>query len=67
MNTLIEYYIFCFDRYLLVTVRDADKTIAESILDNAYDNWQELDTGECCEEYMLNCLTQQGIHYSADI
>ena len=61
MNTIINYYIYCLDRCLIVTVNEPDKTRAEIIIEEAYDEWQELDTADCCEEYICRSLEEQGI------
>lgn len=59
----INYDIFCFDRVLSVEVSEQDKEKALQIIDKAYDDWHELDTCDCCEEYILNCLTSANIAF----
>ena len=62
MRTLIEYYIWCFDRYLVVEVNAAENTRARQLMDTAYDEWHALESDDCCEEYICNRLHEQGIN-----
>lgn len=63
MRTTIDYYVYCFDRYLTVAVNDTDKEQAEKIMDEAYDEWHNSDPVMCCEEYILHCLKQHDIAF----
>lgn len=65
MKTIIDYYVFCFDRYLSVEVDERRKEKAEKIIDSAYDEWVELvEDDSCCEEYILQQLDNAGIKYN---
>lgn len=66
MNSIITYPILCFERELIIAVREKDRAEAFTIIDNAYDTWHlepDLVGDACCEEYILDCLTKAGIEY----
>jgi len=66
MRVKIEYYVYCFDRFLTVIVNEADKEQAERIIDEAYDEWHESDPTMCCEEFILHRLQEQGIAFEVE-
>lgn len=58
---MVSYYVECFDRTLLLLLNDtqlSEQDLADiyTALDYAYMDWCEIDTDECCEEYMINKL-----------
>lgn len=58
----IEYDIFCFNRTLYVTFPDEYEYFESDILDaldTFYDEWQNSDEGCCCEEYMIQRLSER--------
>ena len=59
----IQFEVRCFDRYLDLEVDKNAKDKAERILDEAYLDWFDLESGECCEEYILEKLDENGIPY----
>lgn len=64
----ISYHIECFDRYLRICVDDENRERALEIIDAEYTNWCDVETNpdlqfECCEEYILRKLTEDGIAY----
>lgn len=59
----IEYDIFCLERVLVVEVSEQEKEIALEIIDSAYCEWCELDSCDCCEEFILSKLESTGIKY----
>lgn len=65
----ISYHIECFDRYLRICVDDENRERALEIIDTEYTNWCDVETNpdlqfECCEEYILRKLTEDGIAYA---
>ena len=61
--TRIEYYLWCFDRSLILEVKTEEVDIITQILDESYDFWidNEEEVGDsCCEEYMCECLAKIG-------
>ena len=65
MKAKIDFYVFCFDRYLSVEVDEKQKERADQIINKAYDEWVELvEDDSCCEEYILQQLDNAGIQYS---
>ena len=57
----VDYYVNCFDRRLMILFNDKDlseQDLADIYysLDSSYIDWNEIDTDECCEEYMINNL-----------
>lgn len=67
MKTIIDYYVFCFDRYFSVEVPAEQAQTAKDIIDNAYTEWNnsEDDFVVCtpCEEYLAECLEDAGIDF----
>lgn len=64
MKAKIDFYVFCFDRYLSIEVDEKQKEEAEHIINGAYDKWVELvEDDSCCEEYILQQLDNAGIEY----
>lgn len=64
----ISYRIECFDRYLRICVEGENRERALEIIDAEYTNWCDVETNpdlqfECCEEYILRKLTEDGIAY----
>lgn len=59
----IDYDVFCFNRVLSVEVSEQNKEKAFQIIDKAYEDWQELESDECCEEYILGCLKSANIAF----
>ena len=58
---IIEYHIHCFGRTLYVTLPEDHKHLKDEILgmlDEYYDEWQNSDEGCCCEEYMMDRLSE---------
>jgi hypothetical protein len=56
---MVDYYINCFDRWLRIVffnLDKEDKKYIEEDLDLNYTKWHEIDTCECCEEYMIDNL-----------
>lgn len=57
----IKYDINCFDRTLYVTFPEGYEHLKDEILDmldEYYDEWQNSDEGCCCEEYMMERLSE---------
>lgn len=57
----VSYYVNCFDRELTILFKDKDLTEQDladiyTSLDYSYIDWHEINTDECCEEYMINKL-----------
>lgn len=62
----IEIDISCFDRSLILLVKENEKDAAIAVLNFAYDFWCEypnLVGDKCCEEYMLEVLKSHEIEY----
>ena len=63
----VEYYVWCFDRYLTIELQDeTDISKAKEIMENAYDKWMEHSEDAdctCCEEYICECLKENGINF----
>lgn len=64
----ISYHIECFDRYLRICVDNENRERALEIIDAEYTNWCDVETNpdlqfECCEEYILRKLTEDGIAF----
>lgn len=59
----VMYEVNCFDRGLEIVfnknVPMSDKEIIEDELNNNYMKWHDIDTWECCEEYMINNLSEK--------
>lgn len=58
----IEYDIFCFNRTLYVTFPEEYEYFESDILDaldTFYDEWQNSDEGCCCEEYIIQRLSER--------
>lgn len=65
MKAIINFYVFCFERYLTVEVDEKHRERAEQIITGAYDEWVELiEDDSCCEEYILQQLDNAGIKYN---
>ena len=59
---VIEYYVRCFDRDMVVELKNsADREQAEIIMEKAYLDWQDDPCDMCCEEYIFSALTEGGI------
>lgn len=64
MKAKIDFYVYCFDRYLSIEVSEQNKESAEQIINKAYDEWMELvEDDSCCEEYILQQLSDARIEY----
>ena len=56
---MVDYYVNCFERELCIVFFNIDKNNYKDImeqLDQNYTKWHEIDTCECCEEYMIDNL-----------
>ena len=66
MKTVIEFDVYCYDRFMYIEVNEEDKERAEKIMDSAYDTWiHEADkVGDACvEEYIWECLEEARIEF----
>lgn len=62
----LDFDIACFDRSLILLVKENEKDAAITILNFAYDFWREYPNfvgDKCCEEYMLEVLKSHEIEH----
>ena len=59
---IVEFYVNCFERTMIIVFKDFNnfnESDIEDMLDELYYNWHDNDEGECCEEYMLERLSEE--------
>lgn len=63
---IYEYYIYCYERNLVLEIDPADKQRVSEICEAAYDFWVNNadEVGDiCCEEYIVEQIEAAGIKY----